>query len=104
MSKLTLLVAAAALAAWTNPRAQSAAAETELAQLVADCNVMAGSRSAKQRTLRACEMLAGQDQMSLVEPAAAVAYRQYREERFQACLRRQASPRGASRPQSACEP
>jgi hypothetical protein len=84
--------------------AQAPASETELVQLVADCNVMAGSRSAKRRNIQACEMLASENQLTLVEPAAAAAYRQYREERYQACLRRQASPRGGARGQGDCAP
>jgi hypothetical protein len=95
--------AAIALAFCARASAQTAAA-TELAQLVADCNVMAGSRSAKRRNIQACDTLANENQLALVEPAAAAAHRQYREERYQACLRRQASPRGGARGQGDCAP
>jgi hypothetical protein len=100
MSKLTLLAAAMALASFAEIHAQSAAAEKETAQLMADCNVVADSRSAKRKNMRACETLAMEGRLSLVEPAAQAAYQQYREEQRQACLRRQASPRGQSRGQS----
>jgi hypothetical protein len=103
MLRAVLFATAIAFAGGT-ASAQAPTSETELAQLVADCNVMAGSRSAKRRSIKSCDTLASDDQLSLVEPAAAAAYRQYREERFQACLRRQASPRGASRGQGDCEP
>jgi hypothetical protein len=102
MSKVAL-AAAIALAFCAGAAAQTAA-ETELAQLVGDCNVMAGSRSAKRRNVQACETLANENQLTLVEPAAAAAYREYREERYQACLRRQASPRGGARGQGDCTP
>jgi hypothetical protein len=101
--KLSLFAVALILVGSTEARAQSSA-EAESAQLVADCNVLASSRSAKRRTVEACETLANENQLALVEPAAAAAYRQYREERYQACLRRQASPRGGSRGQGGCEP
>jgi hypothetical protein len=104
MSKLSLFAAAMILASGVSTHAQSGAADTEVAQRVADCNAIADSRSAKRRTLQACEALANENQLSLVEPAAAAAYRQYREERYQACLRRQASPRGGARGQGDCAP
>jgi hypothetical protein len=104
MSKAAWLAAAIALAICAATGAQAPTAETELAQRVVDCNAMADSRSAKRRTLQACEALANETQLSLVEPAAAAAYREYREERYQACLRRQASLRGRSRGQGDCAP
>lgn len=104
MFKVTLFAVAAFVAGGAGAHAQSAAAETEVARLVADCNVLASSRNAKRRNVEACETLASEDRLALVEPAAAAAYRQYREERYQACLRRQASPRGGSRGQSGCGP
>jgi len=101
MSKLTLFLAALALATCANTLAQSAASsETEVARLVAECN--AAANSSKSRVMRACETLEKEGRLSLVEPAAATAYRRYQEERLQACLRREASPRGQSRGQSAC--
>lgn len=103
MSKLTLLAAVIALASVAPTHAQSAAAEKELAQLLADCNVIADPSAAKRKNIRACETLAMEDRLSLVEPAAQTAYRQYQEEQRQACLRRQASPRGQARGQSSCE-
>lgn len=59
MSKV-VLAAAIALAVGASAGAQTAA-ETELTQLVADCNVMAGSRSAKRRNIQACETLANEN-------------------------------------------
>jgi hypothetical protein len=94
MSKLTLLAVAMALASFAEIHAPSAAAETELTQLIADCNVIADSRAAKRRNIRACETLAMEGRLSLVEPAALTAYQQYQEQQLHACLRRQASPRG----------
>jgi len=104
MSKAALLAAAIALALGAAAGAQVPAAETELALLVADCNVMASTPAAKRRNVRACDTLANENQLTLVEPAAAAAYREYREERYQACLRRQASPRGGARGQGHCTP
>lgn len=99
MSKLTLLLTATALATCASALAQSAASsEAELARLVADCNDAANS--SKSRVMRACEALEKEGRLSLVEPAAVTAYRQYQEERRQACLRREASPRGQARGQS----
>ena len=101
MSKLTLFFAAMALATCASTLAQSAApSEAELQRLVADCNSAADS--SKSRVMRACETLEKEGRLSLVEPAAVTAYRQYQEERLQACQRRAASPRGQSRGQSAC--
>jgi hypothetical protein len=102
MSKLTLFAAALALASVAQRHAQSAAAEKEMAQLIADCNMLADPSAAKRKNIQACETLATDDRLSLVESAALAAYRQYREEQRQACLRRQASPRGQSRGQSSC--
>lgn len=103
MSKLTLLVATIALAYGSNALAQStASSDTELPQLVSACNGAASS--SKSRAMRACETLETEGRLSLVEPAAVTAYQRYREERLQACLRRQASPRGQSRAESNCEP
>jgi hypothetical protein len=103
MSKLTLLVAAATLALGANALAQSAASPaTDLPQLVADCNGVASSTN--RRAVSACETLQKEGRLSLAEPAAVGAYQGYQEERLQACLRRQASPRGQSRPQSNCGP
>ncbi len=101
MSKLTLFLAGMALAMCASTLAQSAASsETELAQLVAECN--GAVKSSKSRVMRACEALEKEDRLSLVEPAAVTAYHQYQEERLQACQRRAVSPRGESRGQSAC--
>jgi hypothetical protein len=104
MSKSILLVAAMALTNVAQTHAQSADAETELARLVADCNGIAESGKPKRRSIRACETLAAEGRLSLVEPAAATAYQLYRQDRLEACRQRQASPRGASRGQSDCEP
>jgi hypothetical protein len=104
MSRRTLLAAAVALQVCAGTAAQPPPSPADLAQLVGDCNVMASSRSAKRRNIQACETLASENQLTLAEPAAAAAYRQYREERYQACLRRQASPRGSARGQGDCEP
>jgi hypothetical protein len=102
MSKLTLLVVGMALATCANTHAQSAASlETELQRLVGECNGAADS--SKRKFMRACETLENEGRLSLVEPAAVTAYRRYQEERLQACLRRQASPRGPSRGQPDCE-
>jgi hypothetical protein len=101
MSKLTVLVSATALACCATTLAQSAApSETELPQLVSDCN--GAVDSAKRRAIRACETLEQAGRLSLVEPAAATAYLRYQDERLQACQRRQASPRGQSRGETAC--
>jgi hypothetical protein len=102
MSKLTLLAAAMALAGFAQAHAQSAAEDKGMAQSIADCNVIADPSAAKRKNMRACETLAMEGRLSLVEPAAQAAYQQYREEQRQACLRRQASPRGQSRGQSSC--
>lgn len=101
MSKLTLLAAAMALASVVPTHAQSAA-EKETAQLIADCNVIADPSAAKKKNIRACEALAMEGRLSLVEPAAQTAYQRYQDEQLQACVRRQASPRGQSRGQSSC--
>jgi hypothetical protein len=103
MSRGTLLAAVVALEVCAGTAAQPPS-QADLAQLVGDCNVMASSRSAKRRNIQACETLANENQLTLAEPAPAAAYRQYREERYQACLRRQASPRGSARGQGDCEP
>lgn len=102
MSKLTLLAAAVALVTLAQTHAQSAAGGDETAQLLADCNAIADPSAARRKNIRACETLAKQDRLSLAEPAAQTAFRQHREEQRQACLRRQASPRGTSRGQSSC--
>jgi len=103
MAKLTLLVAVMALANGANALAQSAtSSETELPQLVTECNGAASS--SKPRAMRACETLEKQSRLSLVEPAAVTAYRRYQQERLEACQRRLASPRGSSRGQSNCQP
>ena len=102
MSKLTLFAAAVALASVVPTRAQSAAADTEMAQLLADCSVIADPSAAKRKNIRACETLAMEDRLSLVEPAAQTAYQRHQDEQVQACLRREASPRGQSRGQSSC--
>ena len=101
MSKLALF-AALALASVAQIRAQSCATETEMAQLIADCNVIADPRAAKRRNMRACQTLAMEGRLSLVEPAAQTAYQLYQEQQLQACLRRQASPRGSSRSCGSC--
>ncbi len=101
MSKLTLLLAAMALAIGANALAQAdASSESELSRLVAECNDAA--HSSKSRVMRACETLEKEGRLSLVEPTAVTAYRRYQEERLQACQRREASPRGQSRGQSEC--
>ena len=102
MSKLTLFAAAIALASVVQTHAQSAAADKEMAQLLADCNVIADPSAAKRKNIRACEKLAMEDRLSLAEPAAQTAYQRYQDEQLQACLRREASPRGQSRGQSSC--
>jgi hypothetical protein len=96
-----LLAAAMALACHADAHAQSTT-EAEIAQLVADCNGIA--LSTKRRNIQACETLASQGRLSLIEPAAVSAYQQYKDERLEACLRREASPRGQSRGPSNCEP
>ena len=102
MSKLTLLAASMALATCANTHAQSAASfETELQRLVVECNSAADS--SKRKVMRACETLENEGRLSLVEPDAVTAYRRYQEERLQACLRRQAAPRGSARGQPDCE-
>lgn len=60
MSRGLLFATAIAFAVGT-ASAQALTSETELAQLVADCNVMAGSRSAKRRNIQACETLANEN-------------------------------------------
>jgi len=101
MPKLTLLLAAMALAICANALAQAdASSEAELSRLVAECNRAVDS--SKSRVMRACETLEKEGRLPLVEPAAVTAYRRYQEERLEACLRREASPRGQSRGQSAC--
>ena len=102
MSKLTLLGAAIALASVAQAHAQSAADENEVAQLIADCNAMADPTAAKRKNIRACETLAMEGRLSLIEPAAQAAYQRYQDDQLHACLRRQASPRGQSRGQSSC--
>ena len=101
MSKLTLLLAATALATCASTLAQSPdSSESELPRLIADCNGAADSN--KSRVMRACETLDKEGRLSLVEPAAVTAYRRYQEERLQACQRYRASPRGQSRGQAPC--
>jgi Ni/Co efflux regulator RcnB len=103
MSKLTLVVAAMALAHCANTLAQSAtSSETRLRQLVADCN--GAANSSKRRAISACETLDKEGRLSLAEPAAVTAYQRYQEDRLPACQRRQASPRGQSRGPSNCGP
>ena len=112
MSKLFWIVAA--LASFSAVHAQTGAAafrgrdradaETESARLVVDCNAVADSATAKRRNFHACETLEKDERLSLVDPAAVTAFRQYQEERLQACLSRQASPRGQSRAQPSCTP
>lgn len=101
MSKLTVFVTAMALAHAATTLAQSPAAlETQTPELIADCN--GAANSSKRRVMRACETLDKEGRLSLVEPAAVTAYRRYQDERLQACQRRQASPRGQSRGETAC--
>jgi beta-lactamase class A len=103
MSKLGSIVAVLAVATGAGALAQpSDPLATALPQLVADCNGAADS--SKPRAMRACETLEKEGRLSLVEPAAATAYQRYRQGRLEACLRRQASPRGQSRGASSCEP
>jgi CheY-like chemotaxis protein len=104
MSRAALLAAALALPLCAATEAQSPAAEAELAQLVADCNAIAAASAPKRRNIRACETLASEGRLSLIEAAALTAYQQHRDEQLQACLRRQVSPRGQSRGQSDCQP
>jgi hypothetical protein len=96
MSKLTSIVVALALAHGTSALAQpSDAPAKDFPELVTACNGAAAST--KPRAVRACETLEQEGRLSLVDPAAVTAYQRYRQERFEACQRRQASPRGASR-------
>jgi hypothetical protein len=99
MSKLSVLVATIALAGSVQARAQSPGSEAGLAELVTACNVMASSPKPARRSIRACETLAMNGQLALVDQAAVIAYQRYSEERRLACERRQASPRGAAREQ-----
>jgi hypothetical protein len=101
MSKLSLLLCATALATSATTLAQSTpSSEKELQRLAAECNGAADS--SRSRVMRACETLEKEDRLSLVDPVAVTAYRQYREARRQACLHREASPRGQGRRQSSC--
>jgi hypothetical protein len=101
MSKLEFLVALVSLVAGANGFGQSAATdEAKLPRLVADCN--GAANSPKPRAMRACERLENAGRLSLVESAARTAYQRYRDERLEACQRRQASPRGQSRGESGC--
>ncbi len=101
MSKLPLFLFAIALTYCASTLAQSAnSLEAELPTLIADCN--GAAHSSKRRAIGACETLEKAGRLSLVEPAAVTAYRQYRQERLDACQRRQASPRGQSRGSSNC--
>lgn len=100
MARFTVLAAAMALACQAGANAQSTS-EAEVARLVEDCNGVAAS--AKRRNIEACEALESQGRLALIEPAAVIAYQQYKDQRREACLRREASPRGQSRGQS-CEP
>lgn len=99
MSKLTVLIATIALGGSLHARAQSSGSDEDVARLVTDCNVMASSARPARRSIRACETLATNGRLALVDPAAVVAYQRYSEERRLACERRQASPRGAARGQ-----
>ncbi len=103
MSKLTVLVAAMALANGANALAQTASSlEKELPQLVTDCN--GAATSSKRRAMSACETLEKAGRLALVEPGAVTAYQRYQQERLQECERRRASPRGQSRGRSSCGP
>ena len=101
MPKFGFLVAGVALAA--NAVAQtSTSSETEVALIVAACNGVV--ESTKRESIRACEALEKDNRLALVDPAAVIAYRQYQEERLQACKNRNSLPRGMSRRQSSCTP
>jgi len=92
MSKLTLLVAAVALAACASSPGRSAAAlEAQLPQLIAACNGAADAGSRQKKAMRACETLANEKLLYLVEPDASSAYSDYRVRaaRWQACQRSQ---------------
>ena len=102
MARFTVLVATVALGASVQAGAQSAGSDADLARLVTDCNVMASSPKPARRSIRACETLATNGRLALVDRAAVIAYQRHREERRLACERRRASPRGASRGQ-ACD-
>ena len=105
MSKLTLLIAAIALVGHANTHAQRAdSPQTDVERLVAACNGLADSSKPERRSVRACETLAADGRLTLVEPAAVTTFRRYLEERRQACERRQVSPRAQSRGRQDCEP
>ena len=105
MSKLTLLIAAIALAGHASTHAQRAeSSQAEVERLVAACNGLAASSKPERRSIRACETLAADGRLALVEPAAVTTYRHYLEQRRQACERRQVSPRAQSRGRQDCEP
>lgn len=101
MPTLKFCIAALLLAGSAVGFGQSAPpSEADLPLLVADCNAVASST--KARAVRACESLEKAGRLSLVEPGAVTAYQRYRQARLEACRRRQASPRGASRGPSDC--
>jgi len=92
MSKLTLLVAAVALAACASSPGRSAAAlEAQLPQLIAACNGAADAGSRQKKGMRACETLVNEKLLHLVEPDAFTAYWDYQANvrRWQACVRSQ---------------
>jgi hypothetical protein len=105
MSKLTLLIAAIALVGHASTHAQRAdASQRDVQRLVAACNGLADSGKPERRSVRACESLAADGRLTLVEPAAVTTYRHYLKQRRQACERRQVSPRAQSRGRQDCEP
>ena len=104
MSKLTLFIAAIALAGHASTHAQRAdSSQAEVERLVAACNGLAASKP-ERRSIRACETLAADGRLALVEQATVAAYREYQEERREACQRRKSSPRGQARTQPDCGP
>ena len=105
MSKLTLFIAAIALAGHASTHAQRAeSSQAEVERLVAACNGLAASSKPERRSIRACETLAADGRLALVEQATVAAYREYQEERREACQRRKSSPRGQARTQPDCGP
>ena len=105
MSKLTLLIAAIALAGHASTHAQRAdSSHAEVERVGAACNGLAASSKPERRSIRACETLAADGRLALVEQATVAAYREYQEERREACQRRKSSPRGQARTQPDCGP
>ena len=87
MSKLILLATVTALVGC----ASTPPTEAEVPGLVATCNIAADSSTHNGRALRACDTLAKDGRLSLVQPDAALAWSNHDQalQRWQACEARQ---------------